>query len=1295
MRNPTPLPADVASTDTIRRSATCIGAPDGDLNGTGTGTAGADHSSLHIGQSEHGAQATEATGGPRLTSNDRQSSPVCCVIAQAYARTGSSHTERPCTARGPMFFDIDVNGYPATAMLDSGCSRNFVSAEFCSMMVQTPRLKKKADRFPVVLANGDRLSSSTVLDQATLTLMAQPGRAPCLRDPQDLDVLPGLQYDVLLGMPWLRQHNPTIDWSLGTIQLQGHTLKALDSRAPANADEFAGCCRVGEEDEILYSIDDQIDWLIRQNQWVSGHPDLVTVLVRPSDETPCATVATDTPPEELHPLAVSLLEQFRHVFAEPPAGLPPSRAVDHRIVVQPGHAPPSRPTRRMSADDLQELKRQVLELLDKEWIQTSVSPYGAGVLFAKKHDDSKRLCIDFRPLNSITIKNATAMPRQDEIFDQMQGATIFSKIDLRSGFHQIRVSPEDTEKTAFRTPYGHFEWRVMPFGLTNAPATFTRMMMDILRPYLNDFVVCLMDDICIYSRDEQSHSEHVRKVLQLLSDHSLYAKESKCAFFKKEIDFLGHRISGAGLHTSPAKVTAVSEWPACKSVRDVRAFVGFANFYRKFIPDFSGLTKPLTDLMGTDVPWRWGELEHTAFERLKKALTTAPVLALPDTSKGFTVTTDASKYAIGAVLSQETPEGVRPVAYESKKLAGAELNWPTHDKEAFAIVHAFKAWEHYLKPGFTTVYTDHAALQHLQTQPKQNERQIRWNDYLANFHLDIRYKPGAANAAADALSRRSDGEIATTAISLIDPDHSFLKLVKDGYAHDPYWAEMQASQDSAFQFADGLWFCKTSVKPRAHHNLPPGSEDELAPQGRCLCIPDHGDLRSTILTEHHDAPYSGHLGIKKTLSSLKRFFFWPGMKGDVTLYINSCDSCQRNKPVNQAPAGKLQSLPIATRRWQQVSLDLITGLPNSGGFDAILVMVDMFSKMIHAVPTLTTVTAEGVADLFFREIYRLHGLPEVLVSDRDPRFTGLFWQALWKVLGTKLRLSSPYHPQTDGQTERANRTLEEVLRAYVGPDLNDWHRYLPLAEFAYNNSTQASTGFSPFYLNSGQHPLTPVSMLNADSGDTVPSVHQFLARLDATLHQTRANILKAQQQQAAQADRHRRSLRFEVGDEVLLSTAHLRRADTAGAKLRERFTGPFQITEVVGPNAYRLDLPRLWRVHPVQNITNLRLYRDPTVDFPSRPPAPPPPLRAAEDNSAKIWDPESLLCKRRIDDGNGRQHWEVMVHWKDWGNEHDSWEPFESFNLPGLRWVKKLLPTLPLEEADPSPPPRRGRRKRS
>ena len=1043
---------------------------------------------------------------------------------------------------------------------------------------------------------------------------------------------------------------------------------------------------MGEQIDELQALESQLDWLIEQNQWVSSRPDLVIVVIRPSDQTSITESGSVTHEEPLHPVAVGLLEQFKHVFAEPPAGLPPSRAVDHRIDVQPGHTPPSRPTRRLSADELRELQRQVLDLLDKQWIKTSVSPYGAAVLFAKKHDGALRLCNDYRPLNSITIKNATAMPRQDEIFDQMQGATVFSKIDLRSGFHQIRVCPADTEKTAFRTPFGHFEWRVMPFGLTNAPATFTRMMMDILRPYLNDFVVCLMDDICIYSRDEQQHEAHLRKVLQLLSDHSLYAKRSKCAFFKKEIDFLGHRISGAGLHTAPAKVTAVSEWPPCNSVRHVRAFLGLGNYYRKFIPDFAGMTKPLTDLLQTDAPWQWEELEQSAFDSLKRALTSAPVLALPDTSKGFIVTTDASKYAIGAVLSQETPAGIRPVAYESKKLAGPELNWPTQDKEAFAIVHAIKVWEHYLKPGFTTVYTDHAALQHLLTQPMQNERQVRWNDYLANFHLDIRYKPGATNAAADAMSRRSDGETATAllAVSEIDPDHRFLELVKAGYSQDPYWAEMQASDDSAFEFVDDLWYCKAGKRPRAHRMVPSDVEDDSSPQGRCLCIPDHGDLRSTILTEHHDAPYSGHLGIKKTLSSLKRFFFWPGMKRDVTLYINSCDSCQRNKPVNQAPAGKLQSLPIPTRRWQQVSMDLITGLPPSGGFDAILVMVDMLSKMSHFVPTVTAVTAEGVADLFFREIYRLHGLPEVLVSERDPRFTGMFWQVLWHVLGTKLLLSTPYHPQTDGQTERANRTLEEILRAYVGSDLDDWHKHLPAAEFAYNNSTQISTGFSPFYLNSGQHPLTPVNMLTAESGDSIPSVHQFLSRLDASLHQTRKNILKAQQQQAAQADRHRRSLRFEVGDEVLLSTAHLRRADTAGAKLRERFTGPFQITEVIGPNAYRLELPRLWRVHPVQNITNLRLYRDPTVDFPARPAAPPPPRRAAEVGTDKIWDPESLIAKRRVLSDNGREYWEVLVHWEGWGHDSDSWEPFESFNPAGLRWVKQQLPNTPLVQS-PTP----------
>ena len=404
----------------------------------------------------------------------------------------------------------------------------------------------------------------------------------------------------------------------------------------------------------------------------------------------------------------------------------------------------------------------------------------------------------------------------------------------------------------------------------------------------------------------------MRLILQLLKDNGLHAKMSKCEFFRMEIDFLGHRISGAGIHTSPAELTAVSNWPVCQCVKDVQAFLGLANYYRRFVPNFSSIAKPLTDLLRSDVPFRWDMPQQEAFEQLKSARISAPILALPDQFKGFVITTDASSFAIGAVLSQETPDGLRPIAYESKKLMGAELNWPVHDRELFSIVHAVKAWGHYLADKHTVIYTDHNALKLLETQRDRSPRQIKWHDTLSRHHLNIRYKPGAENDAVDALSRRPDHAIAsavTQVTTRIVPDPTLLAQIREGYDRAAFWRGMQSSDASAFECLDGLWWCKPGFKPTTHPVTRSAASSSSANAGRRLCNPDHGNLRASILAEHHDVPLAGHLGVKKTLSSLQQTFYWP----DMTQTGHPVRTLLRRLPAEQGlEAGHRWSLPVSS-----------------------------------------------------------------------------------------------------------------------------------------------------------------------------------------------------------------------------------------------------------------------------------------------------------------------------------------------------------------------------------------------
>jgi hypothetical protein len=445
-----------------------------------------------------------------------------------------------------------------------------------------------------------------------------------------------------------------------------------------------------------------------------------------------------------------VVKEFADVFPEELPGMPPERELEFTIDLKPGTEPIARTPYRMSTPELQELKMQLKELLDLGLIRPSVSPWGAPVIFIRKKDGSWRLCIDYRQLNKATIKNQYPLPRIDDLFDQMKGATVFSKIDLRSGYHQLRIKEDDVPKTAFKTRFGHYEFTVLPFGLTNAPGVFMSLMNGVFREYLDKFVQVFIDDILIYSRTTEEHDEHLRLVLQCLREHKLYGKLSKCSFYQSRIHYLGHVISGEGIAVDPAKVEAIMEWPAPTNVTEVRSFMGLAGYYRRFVEGFSKIANPITELQKKNKKFVWTEKCAEAFRRLKELLTTAPILKVPDMDADFLVCTDASKEGLGGVLMQDG----RVIAYISRKLRRHEENYATHDLELLAIVYALKVWRHYLVGRKFELKTDHCGLQHIFTQSDLNARQRRWSELLSEYDFEITYIKGTVNRVADALSRR-------------------------------------------------------------------------------------------------------------------------------------------------------------------------------------------------------------------------------------------------------------------------------------------------------------------------------------------------------------------------------------------------------------------------------------------------------------------------------------------------------------------------------------------------------------
>jgi hypothetical protein len=445
---------------------------------------------------------------------------------------------------------------------------------------------------------------------------------------------------------------------------------------------------------------------------------------------------------------ISIVCEYPDVFPDELPGMPPDRDVEFVIELQLGTAPISKRPYRMPPNELAELKTQLPELLDKGYIRPSSSPWGCPTLFVKKKDGSLRLCVDYRPLNAVTIKNKYPLPRIDVLFNQLAGARVFCKIDIRSGNHQIKIRPCDIPKTAFSTHYGLYEFLVMSFGLTNAPAYFMYLMNSVFMKELDKFIVVFNDDILIYYKNEKEHAKHLRIVLQRLRDHKLYDKFSKCEFWLNSVKFLGHTISKDGISVDPSKVQEVMDWKPPKSVHQIRSFLRLEGYYRRFIPDFSRIAKPMTELLKKGVKFMWSEACEKAFNTLRQHLTLALVLVQPDNSKPFEVFCDTSGTGLGCVLMQEG----RVIAYASRALRPHEINYPTFDPELAAVVHALKIWRHYLMGNRCNIFTDHKSLKYIFTQSELKMRQRRWLELIKDYDLEVHYHPRKANAVVDALS---------------------------------------------------------------------------------------------------------------------------------------------------------------------------------------------------------------------------------------------------------------------------------------------------------------------------------------------------------------------------------------------------------------------------------------------------------------------------------------------------------------------------------------------------------------
>ena len=935
-----------------------------------------------------------------------------------------------------------IGGQRAVCLVDSGASGNFISSDFVNQHSLSLQSLSSDQASHVTLADGSQQSAVGVLKDVELRLQSYSTSL-------DLVAIPLSGYDVILGMPWLEDANPIIDWKEKIIQVKrGEEIHSISSDSSIHLLSHVELDRAIKRKQVD-SVQAIMMRQLESDDQSTQNSNPVNVNTEEQNNIKEPTEWTETRKQLLH--------EYRDVFpTDLPSGLPPTRSVDHRIELKPGSAPTNRPTYRMSPTELDEVKKQIDQLMESGFIRPSKSPFGAPLLLVKKKDGTMRMCIDYRALNDITIKNSYPLPRIDELFDRLQGAKIFTKIDLRNGYHQIRIYSADVEKTAFRSRYGHFEFLVLPFGLTNAPATFMQLMHDIFRPLLDRSVLVFIDDILVYSSNIEDHRRHVREVLELLRKNQLYAKASKCELIKSRVEFLGHMIDENGLHMTEDKVEAILKWPPLKSVSEVQSFIGLIGYYRKFIRMFSEIAAPLTELTQKGKPFEWTSAQQQAFDALKKKVSEHPVLILPNPSLPYLVTTDASGFAVGATLSQDQGKGNQPIAFLSKKMLAAELNYPPHEQELLAIIVALKAWRHYILGTKFNVATDHHSLIYLQTQPHLSARQTRWLEFLQQFDFKTEYKEGRTNVVADGLSRRPDHKpipidsesatINSLSSSSIDVGANLREAIVQSYHTDKECSELLSADRVKDQPAD------SSI--HLHGGLLVNSSN------RILIPSSASSVKSLIFHECHDAPLGGHSGAAKTIDRISRRFIWKNMNEEIRSYVSTCLLCQMNKPSQQFPMGLLQPIATPDYPWHTVTLDFIVALPKTRrGYDATIVIVDKLTKWVIYIASRTTDDAPTVARYFFDHVVRHHGIPAVIISDRDAKFASIFWQSLWGQLGTRLHMSTAFHPQTDGQTERQNRTLEEAMRAYVNYKQDDWDEHLVALELAYNCSVQRSTGF--------------------------------------------------------------------------------------------------------------------------------------------------------------------------------------------------------------------------------------------
>lgn len=1154
----------------------------------------------------------------------------------------------------PLFYThAIVNEHSVKALIDSGssCYASISPKEAQRMELSTLAIEPRA--ISGVFQQG--CTQVTSIAKIPLDLCGHTVKAFAY-------IIPGQYEPLLLGRPFLRDQRAQLDEAEGKLTFARTGITVYDDRRTKDMDI--------QESEPL-----QFHALVEE----TGPSAVFAITLKDLDEAlkPKEPLSREQVLARLPTVYHEFIDVFDPVQADQ---LPPHRpGIDHEIPIEndANGKPKELPYGAlygMSREQLLVLRKTLTELLDKGFIRESKSSAAAPVLFVKKPGGGLRFCVDYRGLNAITRKDRYPLPLIKETLMSLARARHLTKLDVIAAFHKIRMAEGEEYKTAFRTRYGLFEWLVTPFGLTGAPATFQRYINYVLRDHLDDFCSAYIDDILVYTESTlQDHQDKVKTILRKCLDARLYLDIKKCEFDVNSVKYLGYIMDvDDGLKMDPGKIEAIKEWKPPTTLREVRAFLGFTNYYRDFIPNNTIVREPLVRLTKKGTPFVWGEDQQTAFDTLKQKYIESPILAPLLGDRPTRVEPDASRYACGAVLAQQDDLGIwKPCAYFSAKHLPAECNYDIHDKELLAIVKALKHWTGELlslsQPFI--ILTDHKNLEKFTTKRDLNERQMRWSQILSKFNFKLDYRPGTQATLPDTLSRREqdmpqseqDPRISERSMILLPPNlwvNTSRVDMRNPFLTEPLrdlWNEgIQADETYTELFRHVL---------NGDRRFPPElqvqtaisdcevKDQQLRYRDR-IWLPSYEPLSTKVIQTIHDSTIGGHPGREATTAILSRQFYWPHFAQDIRRFIRNCDVCGRTSTWRDKKKGLLKPLPVPDRIWQEISVDFVTDLPSSNDATVLCVITDRLSKgtILFEVPD-GQFSAEGFAKLFVKFYVRQHWLPKAIVSDRGVQFVNAFWKRVCELLNIERRLSTAYHPETDGATERRNQEVETYLRRFTTYAQDDWAELLPLAQIALDNRPNQLTGLTPFFLTHGYNieqidvQTPPDSKTSAASQNPRDRAAAFIAKLREAQDWAQTAMILSQQQQEHYANQKREPHQaLRVGDKVWLNLKNVR--TQRPSKKLDWIHHKYTVTKVINANVYELDTPR--GIHNRFHTSLLRLAGNDPLPSQQSDDAEPPPI-ITEDGDEEYSIDHILDMRMR----RGQQ--QVLVKWT--GYVTPTWEP--------------------------------------